>query len=183
MNVIGFDDAPFSKAAQRVDVPLVGVVTAGGRVDGLLVGRVRRDGANSTRVMAALVSGSKFRQHVRAVLLQGIAVGGFNVVDVHALHRMLGIPVLVVARRQPDLVAIRAALSRLRAGARRLQLIERAGPMQPLRGVWVQTAGLSPAEAEDVLAKTTVHGSLPEALRVAHLVAGAMVTGVSRGRA
>jgi endonuclease V-like protein UPF0215 family len=52
--------------------------------------------------MADLVRRSQFAGHVRAVLLQGIAVGGFNVVDVHALSRALRVPVLVVMRRPPD---------------------------------------------------------------------------------
>ena len=51
--------------------------------------------------MAALVRGSQFDGHVRAVLLNGIAFGGFNVVDIHALAEALARPVLVVARRAP----------------------------------------------------------------------------------
>ena len=38
------------------------------RLDGVLSGKVRRDGANSTDALIALVAGSKFREHVRAVL-------------------------------------------------------------------------------------------------------------------
>ena len=38
-------------------------------------------------------------------------------------------------------------------------------------------------EAEQVLATTTLHGNLPEPLRVAHLIAGGVTTGTSRGRA
>ena len=80
--------------------------------------------------------------------------------------------------------AIRAALlERVRGGARKWALIERAGPMEPCEGVWVQRAGLSPAEAAGLLRTTSVHGKLPEALRLAHLIAGAIGDGVSRGRA
>lgn len=38
-------------------------------------------------------------------------------------------------------------------------------------------------EGEELLAATTLHGKLPEPLRVAQLVAGGVTTGVSRGRA
>jgi len=62
-------------------------------------------------------------------------------------------------------------------------LIEQAGPMEPVRGVYVQRAGLSLAEARDLLAATTLHGNLPEPMRLAHLIAGGIVTGKSRGRA
>jgi endonuclease V-like protein UPF0215 family len=183
VNVVGFDDAPFAYE-HRGDVLLVGAVCAGTRLDGVISGRIRRDGANSTTRIAELLEASQFASHVRAVLLQGIAVGGFNVVDIHALAKRLGIGVLVVARRPPNLPAIRRALEgSVRGAARKWRLIESAGPMEPLRRVWVQRAGMTLVEAERLLIATTLHGNLPEPLRVAHLIAGGVTTGASRGRA
>src|SRR5581483_9356150 len=180
MNVIGFDDAPFERL-HRGDVPLVGVICSRTRVDGILVSKVRRDGANSTRAMAAMLRRSQFVSHVRAVLLQGIAVGGFNVVDIHALHAELGIPVIATARRMPDYPSMKKALySRVGGADRKWRLIEAAGPMEKVRGIFIQRAGITVDHARDVLAATTLHGNLPEPLRLAHLIAGAMVTGVSR---
>jgi hypothetical protein len=182
-NVIGFDDAPFDRD-HRGDVPLVGVVCARTRVDGFLVGKIRRDGANATRTMIDMLEGSQFRKHVRAVLLQGIAVGGFNVVDVHALHEALKIPVIAIARRLPDYEGMHKALStRVPGAARKWKLIQNAGTMEPMRSVYVQRVGITREHAREVLAATTLHGNLPEPLRIAHLVAGAMVTGRSRGGA
>ena len=126
---------------------------------------------------------SHFAEHVQAILLQGIAVAGFNVIDIHTLARKSGVPVLVVARHQPDMKALHHALSRGSGAERKWRLIERAGPMEPMRGVFVQRAGLSSAHAEHLLAATTLHGKLPEAIRLAHLVAGGITTGTSRGRA
>jgi hypothetical protein len=182
-NVVAFDDGPFA-GDHRGDVPLVGAVFARHRLDGVLVGRVRRDGANATRAIADLLRGSQFRDHVQAVLLQGIALAGFNVVDLHGLHDALGIPVVVVARRVPDLAAIRRTLlERVPGGRAKWALIERAGPMERVGPVWVQRAGIDRAGVERMLETLTVHGSLPEPIRAAHLIAGALVTGVSRGRA
>ncbi|MCZ7566558.1 MAG: DUF99 family protein [Burkholderiales bacterium] len=132
-HVIGFDDAPFDRA-HRGDVPLIGAVYAGQRLEGVLAGKVRRDGANATRVLASLVRRSRFRAHVKLVLLQGIALAGFNVVDLAGLHRALGIPVLVVVRRPPNLARVRRALlEHVPGGERKWRLIERAGPVEPLR--------------------------------------------------
>jgi endonuclease V-like protein UPF0215 family len=182
-NVVGFDDAPFDRS-HRGDVLLIGAVCSATRLDGVLAGRVRRDGRNSTRRMIDMILESQFARHVRAVLLQGIAVAGFNVVDIHMLHEDLQVPVLVVARRVPDLAAIRRALfARVPGAKRKWALIERAGAMEPLGSVLVQRVGLSPAEARELLSATTLHGNLPEALRLAHLIAGGVTTGVSRGRA
>jgi endonuclease V-like protein UPF0215 family len=203
VNVIGFDDGPFLRSA-RGSVLLVGAVCAGTRLDGIVSGRVARDGTDATRRMVALVRDSQFSGHVRAVLLQGIAVGGFNVVDVHELSSALGVPVLVVMRRPPDLVAIERALfspdppqrPRVRGASRKWRLIQRAGAVEKLEipasrasglrraphCIWVQRVGLSSEAAIRLVASTTLHGHVPEPLRLAHLVAGGIVAGRSRGR-
>jgi endonuclease V-like protein UPF0215 family len=182
-NVIGFDDAPFARS-HRGDVLLVGAVFSRTRLDGVLTGRVRRDGANATRRMVEMIRGSQFDAHVRAVLLQGIAVAGFNVVDIRALAAALSRPVLVVARRAPDLAAVRRALlNRVRGGGRKWRLVERAGPMERIGPVFVQREGVSREQAHELLRVTTLHGNLPEPLRVAHLIAGGVTMGRSRGGA
>jgi uncharacterized protein len=182
-NVIGFDDAPFERS-DRGDVLLVGTICSRTRLDGVVSTKVRRDGANSTSRMIEIIQGTRYASHIRAVLLQGIAVAGFNVVDIHRLHRVLEIPVLVVARKSPGLARIQEALENTVPGAKRKwKLIQQAGPMEPLRQVFVQRAGLTLDEARDLLAVTTLHGNIPEPLRLAHLIAGGVTTGVSRGRA
>jgi uncharacterized protein len=135
-NVIGFDDAPFAHD-HRGDVRIFGAVCARTRLDGVVSGLVRRDGVNSTARMIELVEHSQFRGHVRGVLLQGIAVAGFNVVDVHELASRLGVPVVVVSRRKPRLARVRAALDHTPGAARKWRLIERAGPMELLGKLWV----------------------------------------------
>lgn len=181
-HVIGFDDAPFDRA-HRGNVPVVGAVFCGARMEGVLVGRVRRDGANATAVLARLVASSRFATHLQLVLLQGIAFAGFNVVDTRTLHATLGIPVLVVARRRPDMAAIEAALrERVPGGARKWRLVRRAGAMEQLAGVWLQRAGIERRAAERVIERFALHGRIPEPLRAAHLIAGALARGESRGR-
>ncbi|KYG05290.1 hypothetical protein BE21_41740 [Sorangium cellulosum] len=182
-HVIGVDDAPFARD-HRGDVPVVGAVFAGLRLEGVLSTRARRDGRNATPAIAAMVRGSRFYAQAQVVLLQGIAVAGFNVVDIAALRDALALPVVVVARRLPNLDAIRdALLSRVRGGRRKWALIERAGPMEPVGGVYVQRAGISLEDTAALLARLSVHGNLPEPLRAAHLIAGGLTTGESRGRA
>ena len=182
-HVVGFDDCPFPRT-HRGDVAVIGAVFAGLRLEGVLRGRVRRDGANATRNLAALAAGSKFAPQLQLVLLQGIAVAGFNVIDIDALCRELGVPVLVVARRAPRLAKIRdALLTRVPGGRRKWAMLERLGPLEPAAGVFVQRAGLSLDEAERVVRRLAVHGHIPEPLRTAHLIAGGIATGQSRGRA
>jgi endonuclease V-like protein UPF0215 family len=84
-HVVGFDDAPFEREF-RGNVPVIGAVFAGLRLEGVLRGDVRRDGANATRTLIDLVTSSKFQPQLQLILLQGIAFAGFNVVDLDALH-------------------------------------------------------------------------------------------------
>jgi uncharacterized protein len=182
-NVVGFDDAPFARDFHG-DVMVIGAVFSRTRLDGVLRAKVRRDGANATRRIIEMIERHQFRDHIRGVLLQGIALAGFNVVDIHGLHQALQKPVLVVTRRQADLGGVkRALLERVRGGARKWALIERAGPMERLGRLYVQRAGLTRNEALGMLRVTTLHGYMPEPLRVAHLIAGGIATGVSHGHA
>jgi endonuclease V-like protein UPF0215 family len=181
-HVVGFDDAPFARE-HRGDVPVVGAVYADLRLEGILCGAVRRDGADATRRLVALVATSKFARQLQLVMLQGIALAGFNVVDLHALHESLGVPVLVVVRRRPRLERLRTAhQARVPAGERKRRLIQRLGPVESLAGVFVQRIGLEIHEAARVVTRLAVHSRIPEPLRTAHLIAGALATGQSRGR-
>jgi endonuclease V-like protein UPF0215 family len=181
-HVIGFDDAPFDHD-YRGDVTVVGAVFADLRLEGMLRGRVRRDGSNATRVLTELVGGSKFARQLQLVMLQGIALAGFNVIDLHSLHHSLGVPILVVTRRRPRLEKVRQALiARVPSGERKWQLIERLSPVASVAGVYAQCVGLTLEEAERVIRRLAVHSRIPEPLRAAHLIAGALARGQSRGR-
>lgn len=182
-NSIGVDDAPFDRK-HRGDVGLVGAVFTRTRLDGAVTGKLRKDGANATEAIARLIEGSPFAGHVQVLLLGGITFGGFNVADINALHERLAIPVLVMTRKRPRFAVIRETLlSKVPGGARKWALIQKAGEMQPCAGLWVQRAGLELDAAAQVIAELTIHGKLPEPIRIAHLLAGAYAEGLSRGRA
>lgn len=181
-HVIGFDDSPFHPQ-HRGNVAVVGAVYSGLRLDGVLYGHVRRDGSDSATRLAGLIIASKFYAQLQLILLQGIALAGFNVIDVEALHEFTNLPVLVVARRRPRMKLIRnALLSKVRGGKRKWNLIERLGPMEQIAGVYVQRTGIAVKPAEQVITRLAVHSRIPEPLRTAHLIAGALVAGQSRGR-
>jgi len=181
-HVAGFDDAPFPKQ-HRGNVTVVGTVFAGERLDGVLAGQVRRDGANSAREIARMIQQSRFEPQIQLVMLQGIALAGFNVVDVFALHAAIDRPILVVARHEPDMASVRRALiENVPGGRRKWSLISRLGAMERCDTIWVQRVGIEMAETRDVLSRFAIHSSIPEPLRVAHIIAGGLVNGESRGR-
>jgi len=49
-------------------------------------------------------------------------------------------------------------------------------------GLYLAAAGVAPAEAAELVRRTVGKSRLPEPLRIAHLVAAALVSGESRGR-
>ncbi|MHB8586246.1 MAG: endonuclease dU [Thermoplasmatota archaeon] len=175
IRVIGFDDGPFTFEDDRVVV--VGVVTRGADyVEHLVRTEAEVDGTNATnRILSAVRSVPQFPE-LHAILLDGCAVGGFNVVDVRRLHAESGIPVITVTKGEPDWAGMKAALQGHDARwSEKWALLEAARPEPlPVAGgapLFVHGAGLSRAATAEVLARTTVRGTIPEPLRLAHLIA------------
>lgn len=179
VRVIGFDDAPFTRADAEVCVS--GVVCAGTRFEGMLWGRVTRDGEDATSALAALLGQSKFAAQVQLVLTDGVTLGGLNVLDLPALHASVGVPVVAVMRRMPDLSAFRRAVDRVDPA--RWDRVARAGPIHSRDGFVFQVVGAEPETIGPMLAGLTDRGAVPEALRLAHLIGSAVQTGQSGRRA
>ena len=181
-NLIAFDDAPHVKE-QTTPVPIVGTVFAKTDFNGVLIGQIEKDGRDAAPQLIQLITHSKFHKNLHLIMLQGIAFGGFNVIDVFQLHEALQLPILVVARKQPNMTAVRdALLTRIPHGREKWNVIEKLGPMEPVDNSFVQRVGLTLPQATAVIRRTTIHGHIPEPLRTAHLIAGALADGQSRGR-
>ncbi len=180
-NIIGFDDAPFERG-HKDRVKVVGAVFADIRFDGVIIGDIEKDGSDSADKLAQMVAESKFAGHARLIMLQGIAFGGFNVVDVFHLNEQLNLPIMVVSRVKPDMKAIKTALTtRIPDGGNKWQIIEKLGPMEPVGNIFIQRVGLSLEQASDVIDRFSIHSNIPEPVRIAHLIAGAVSNGQSRG--
>jgi endonuclease V-like protein UPF0215 family len=155
------------------------IVSTPDDLEGVRVGRVQVDGTDATRAIAALLTSADQWEGVRAVLLDGVAFGGFNVVDLDALARRLGRPVVALTRRPPDFPKIRAALdtyfpkdarirwARLRA--HRLFEVPTAGAP-----ILAACAGCTRADATALIHRATRRGYWPEPLRLARLVGRAV---------
>ena len=110
IRVIGIDDSPFNKFVKG-SVLIIGVVFRGGScLDGILSTKVKVDGNNSTKKLIELINKSKFKSQLRCIFLDGIALGGFNIVDIKELNEKTKIPVIVVVRHKPDIGAIKKTL-------------------------------------------------------------------------
>ncbi|MFC1704912.1 DUF99 family protein [Nanoarchaeota archaeon] len=182
IRVLGIDDAPFDKF-KKGDVLVVGTMFRGGQwIDGILSTKITVDGTNSTSKLVKMINKSKFKPQLQCIILDGIAFGGFNIVDIQELNKKTKIPVLVVIRRMPDFKKIEATLKKLKK-ASRYKLIEKAGKVHKVGKIYIQIAGLTLEHAKQILKVTCTHSLLPEPIRVAHLIASGIVTGESKGSA
>lgn len=178
IRVIGFDDAPFVRQSNQ-PVAIAGVVCAGTRFEGMVWGEIQPDGWDATETIAQILLKSKFLPQIHIVLLDGISLGGFNVIDLPTLAAIVQRPCVSVMRRLPKLSKIEYALRRLPEPERRLQMIERAGTIHESPPFVFQVCGAAPETTARVLAKLTDRGHVPEALRLAHLITAAVIKGES----
>lgn len=178
IRVIGFDDAPFIRHAGG-SVAIAGVVCAGTRFEGMVWGQVEQDGLDATDVIVRLLLGRKFLPQLHVLLLDGIAFGGFNIIDLPKLSEQLQLPCVAVMRRMPNLIAMEQAIHRLPQPEQRLQVLQRAGTIHAQPPFFFQVCGACPKVIFSVLERLTDCGKVPEALRLAHLIGAAVVKGES----
>jgi hypothetical protein len=186
IRVIGWDDGPFEHG-KKDKIPLVGVVFRGGIwQDGILVREIDIDGFDATDVIADATKKTKHRGQLRIIMLDGISFGGFNMVDIRALHEETGLPVIAVTRKKTNFELFKQAMLSLPKFELRWRAVENAGELysvQVHRGtLYFQKAGLSQEQARRVIKVTATRSILPEPIRVAHMNASAIVRGESIGR-
>lgn len=183
IHVIGFDDAHYRGTQIGSPVNLAGVVCSNTRFDGMLWGQIEKDGLNATDVIANLLNESKFGPQVHLVLLDGITFGGANIVDLESLQQRVKTPVVAVMRRMPKLEEFKYVLTQLPDSQERIRRFEGAGEIHEKGGFVFQVKGEQPEIIADSLARITDQGKVPEALRLAHLIGAAVMTGQSGNRA
>ncbi|AFL95428.1 hypothetical protein CL1_1229 [Thermococcus cleftensis] len=185
IRTVGFDDGTFSFSSklERGKTILIGVVMKGSQeVVGVLSRWITVDGTDATEAMADAVTASRFKD-LRVILLKGITYAGFNVVNLEKLHRETGLPVVVVVRKRPDLGAMEAALRKHFPDAEeRLRLLKKAPPLVEVipEKLYFQAVGVDEKTAAEIIRATTRTGLNPEPLRLAHMIASAVMTGESR---
>lgn len=182
IRVIGIDDAPFDKF-KKGNVLVVGAVFRGGLwLDGILSTKVSIDGNNATKNIIEMINKCKFKPQLQCIFLDGIAVGGFNIIDVKQLSKKTKLPVIVIIRRKPNIKKIKETLIKIKKKDK-IKLIEKAGSVIPIGKIYVQLTGLSIENAKEILKVVCTRSLIPEPVRIAHLIASGITYGESRGKA
>jgi endonuclease V-like protein UPF0215 family len=177
IRVVGIDDGIFRPHSKQM-VDVVGVVFRGGYwLDGFMHTKVQVDGMDATEKLAAMVTLSPHYEQLRVIMLNGITLAGFNVVNIEELYRKLKLPIIAVTRERPNFGDIKKALQNLPEADKRWKAIEKAGTMIKVNtrngeeSIYVHVAGVSEETARRILRTTSTRSNIPEPLRAAHIIA------------
>ena len=177
IRVLGVDDGFFIPHTKGL-VSVIGVVFRGGYwLDGVIHTKIAIDGFDATDNIALMVTNSPHHKQLRVIMLNGVTFAGFNVVDIKMLNAETRLPVIAVTREKPDLVGIHEALKNLPESEARWKAVLNAGEIHEVstrsekEKVFMEVAGLDVDDARRIVRLTSTRSSIPEPLRVAHLVA------------
>lgn len=200
--ILGIDDAPF-QTKPRVpgsEVHAVGVVTSLDRFEGMLYcGGIEQDGLNAGSRLSEAILESKFHEQIHAVFLDGVTMGGLNIINIEELAHAISRPVIAVMRSHPNIEKMLDAIAKVSDKEERRARMRAAGPIHEIRE-WVfqyrcppplqkevenNNGEVAPEHVATLLDKCTPAGGqkIPECLRVAHLIGAAIKTGQSSSSA
>jgi len=188
IRIVGFDDGPFVPRSKG-KAPVIGVVFRGGDfLDGVFKTDVTIDGMDATDTLIKIINRSKHKEQLRVIMFNGITIGGFNMINISKLYEKTNLPVIAINRKMPNLKKIRTALQNFNDFKRRWKCIEDAGKIHKMKieknkNLYFQFKGLKKMKIEKIIRVSCTRSLIPEPLRVAHLIASALIKGESGGRA
>ena len=178
IRTIGIDDAPFvphTKGNTRV----FGVITRGyQRVEGIEQVQIEIDGRKVTEKLAHMIRNSKHYGQIRVILLNGITFGGFNIVDIDVLAKLIDLPVVSVIDRRPNFDSIKAALQKhFDDWEERWDIFTRVNIEQVTVGnknkplyFHYSVGDLTSDVVSEIFTKTSHYSHIPECIRIAHMI-------------
>jgi uncharacterized protein len=186
IRILGIDDAPFTFSEKYSTV--IGVVMRGGEyLECVLRSQVTIDGTEATEACTQMVLGSRHHTQLKAILVDGVCLGGFNVVDIEMLSESTNLPVITITRDKPDFIKIKKALQKHFVGWKDRWTIIHRGKLQMIptkhNPIYCKYYGLSLGEVKEIINISTIRGVIPEPIRVAHLIASGITRGESYGKA
>jgi len=174
----GFDDS-----FDGSNAVLAGCVCRGTYPEIFMMAEISVDGMDSTEKIIELINGSSVSSQIRAIYLDGITMAGFNVIDIERLHLESGIPVIVLMKRKPDMSGIEKAVKNVNEWDKRIRIMKKAGDViYAGNGMYLQLKGVDMESAKELISISSCKGSIPEPLRLAHMLASTAIHGISRRR-
>lgn len=185
IRILGVDDAPFEFEQDRTKI--IGSVFRGGKfLEGIIIKEVEIDGFDSTGRIIEMAMDSRHKDQLKVILLDGVTVAGFNVIDLDKVADETGLQVLAVSRRKPDKEKFLEALENVSDSERRRETVEKAGEVKKYSSeegeIYFQYKGMDEDRARSILEISCTRSLIPEPIRVSHMIGSALINGETKGR-
>lgn len=186
IRVLAIDDGRFVPHTEGT-AEIVGVVYRGGYwFEGIMHTEIIIDGLEATEKIFIMIKNSPYYGELGVIFMDGITFAGFNVVDVDELSHKVDLPVISITRKKPNMEEIRRALKNLPNFEKRWQAMQNAGKLFEVgtkhgeNPIYIQTAGIMCEDAMKILKITSTRSNIPEALRVAHIIASGLGVSIEK---
>lgn len=170
--ILGLDDGPFSRSRDTF-APFVGVLMRlDGRIEGIRIRKLPIDGDEAEDTIAEMVN-SIGTDNINLIMSEGITFAGFDIVSPEEILLRTGIPYISVTKSNADLASMESALSKHGEDGKiaRLKKLNPAKCIIKATEFTINYAGITKEEAMKILGKSTYVGTVPEPVRIAHMIA------------
>lgn len=186
IRLLGIDDAPFS--FQDETTSIIGAIMRGGSyIESILHRRIQIDGVDATETCTDMILNTRFYKQLKAVLFDGVTLGGFNIIDRKRIYEETKIPIISITRDEPDFEKIKIALKHHFDDWKKRYDLMAQGKLVTFKTqynpIYCKYVGLTNDRAKEIIKLATIHGVIPEPIRVAHLIASGITRGESYGKA
>ncbi|MDE1823600.1 MAG: DUF99 family protein [Candidatus Micrarchaeota archaeon] len=175
--ILVIEDSPFKRNDKSVFI--LGIIARNDIVEGAISFYVGKDGDDAAEMIIRSVRKSRFSDQIKLVVTNGIAIAGLNIVDMTEIKRRLRIGAIAITRKKPRPMLLRRAIRVMTKDREKLALFNRLSKeisIYKSKGYYLQTLGIEKGDAGRLVSDAVKY------LRLAHLIAGAVVRGESKGR-
>ena len=186
IRILGIDDSPFT-FNDKYSIIIGAVMRGGEYLECILKNQVIIDGNDATFVCKEMIQNTKHRQQLKLVMFDGVALGGFNIINIEELYEETSLPIITITRDRPDFEKIKLALKKNFNDWEERWEILRKGHLYTVKTshnpIYVKCMGIPIKDVEEIINLSTIRGVIPEPIRVAHLIASGITRGESYGKA
>jgi endonuclease V-like protein UPF0215 family len=168
--ILGIDDSPFEHEDDSAF--LTGVVYQGTEfIEDVRKLEIEVDGDRSSDRVIELHERCGNTRQIKAVIVDGISLAGFNVVDIEKVAEELEKPVIATTSNRPKPERFRSAMEKSGNNSEVFGKLPEPEQVELVDGTcYIQYAGCEREEAVKILRSSIIHGLTPESVRVAHMI-------------
>ncbi len=149
-------------------------------IDGFVFGKATLEGDDATDAITSMYE-RLARQDISFVLISGLIISMYNIIDIKGLHKKIQIPVIGVTYEESDGIEDAIKHHFPNSFESKINQYRKLGPrlkvqLHTKHDIYLRIEGCKIKEAKKLLDALTLQGAVPEPLRVAQLLAKAELT-------